>query len=79
MPLTLGAIMAVHRYHKVVGGLEHFAPMVGGMGLPAWLGYVSPFTELLGGLLVLVGFFHWAGGVCHLYQPLRRDLEGSFA
>ena len=26
-------------------------------GLPAWLGYVSAFTEFLGGLLILVGFF----------------------
>jgi len=31
--------------------------MVGSMGLPAWLGYVSAFTELLGGLLILAGFF----------------------
>lgn len=55
--LTLGTIMTVHGYHKVFGGLHHFASMVGGMGLPAWLGYVSAFTELLGGLLLLVGFF----------------------
>jgi putative oxidoreductase len=31
--------------------------MVGGMGLPVWLGYVAAFTELLGGLLILAGFF----------------------
>jgi putative oxidoreductase len=57
MRLALGAIMVAHGYHKVFGGLNHFAHMVGGMGLPAWLGYVSALTELLGGLLLLVGFF----------------------
>ncbi|MBZ5684796.1 MAG: DoxX family protein [Acidobacteriia bacterium] len=57
MRLTLGAIMSVHGYHKVFGGLHQFAHTVGSMGLPSWLGYVSAFTELLGGLLILVGFF----------------------
>jgi len=49
--------MVVHGYHKVFGGLHHHAQMVAGLGLPAWLGYVSSFTELLGGLLIIVGFF----------------------
>jgi putative oxidoreductase len=31
--------------------------MVAGLGLPAWLGYVSSFTEFFGGLLLLVGLF----------------------
>jgi putative oxidoreductase len=57
MRLALGAIMVAHGYHKVFGGLHHFAQTVAGMGIPAWLGYVSAFTELLGGLLLLVGFF----------------------
>jgi len=57
MRLTLGSIISVHGYHKVFGGLQHFAHMVGGMGLPVWLGYVAAFTELLGGLLLIVGFF----------------------
>jgi putative oxidoreductase len=57
MRLALGAIMVAHGYHKVFGGLHHFTQMITGMGLPAWLGYVSAFTELLGGLLLLVGFF----------------------
>ena len=57
MRLTLGTIMSVHGYPKVFGGLRHFAHMVGGMGLPAWLGYISAFTELVGGLLLLIGLF----------------------
>ncbi len=57
MRLALGAIMVVHGYHKVFGGLHQHAQMVAGLGLPAWLGYVSAFTEFLGGLLILVGLF----------------------
>jgi putative oxidoreductase len=57
MRLALGAIMAAHGYHKVFGGLHHHAQMVAGLGLPGWLGYVSSFTEFLGGLLILVGLF----------------------
>ncbi|MGD1081216.1 MAG: DoxX family protein [Candidatus Sulfotelmatobacter sp.] len=57
MRLALGVIMVAHGYHKVLGGLHHHAQMVSGLGLPAWLGYVSAFTEFFGGLLILVGFF----------------------
>ncbi len=57
MRLALGAIMVAHGYHKVFGGLHHHAQMVASLGLPAWLGYVSAFTEFFGGLLILVGFF----------------------
>ena len=57
MRLSLGIIMVAHGYHKVFGGLHHHAQMVAGLGLPAWLGYVSSFTEFLGGLLILVGLF----------------------
>ncbi len=57
MRLALGVIMTAHGYHKVFGGLHHFSEMVSGMGLPGWLAYVSSFTEFLGGLLLLAGFF----------------------
>jgi putative oxidoreductase len=57
MRLSLGVIMLVHGYHKVFGGLHHHAQVVAGLGLPAWLGYVSSFTEFLGGLLILAGLF----------------------
>lgn len=57
MRVALGVIMTVHGYHKVFGGLHHFSQMVAGMGMPGWLGYVSAFTEFLGGGLILVGFF----------------------
>jgi putative oxidoreductase len=57
MRLVLGVIMIAAGYHKVFGGLQHHAQLVAGLGLPGWLGYVSSFTEFLGGLLILAGLF----------------------
>jgi putative oxidoreductase len=57
MRIALGTIMVAHGSHKVFGGLHHFAQMVSSMGFPAWMAYVSAFTELLGGLLILTGLF----------------------
>jgi putative oxidoreductase len=57
MRLAVGSIMVAHGYHKVFGGLHHHAQMVAALGLPSWLGYVSSFTEFIGGLLILAGFF----------------------
>lgn len=57
MRLSLGVIMVVHGYHNVFGGLQHHAQWIASLGVPRWLGYVSSFTELLGGLLLLAGFF----------------------
>lgn len=53
--LTLGIIMIGHGWHKVNGHLHEFAGNVSGMGLPAWLGYVSAFTEFCGGILIVLG------------------------
>lgn len=53
--IVLGVIMVVHGYHKVFGGLGHFAHSMN--GLPPWVGYVGAFVEFLGGMLLLAGFF----------------------
>ena len=57
MRLALGAIMLVHGYHKVFGGLHHHVEVVTRLGLPAWSAYLSAYTEFLGGLLLLIGLF----------------------
>lgn len=57
MRLTLGAIMLAHGYQNVFRHLHDHVHMVASLGMPAWLGYVSSFTELLGALLILAGFF----------------------
>jgi putative oxidoreductase len=83
--LTLGAIMVAHGYQKVFGGLHHHAQFVAGLGIPAWLGYVSAFTEFIGGLLVLGGLFTRAAAFAiaidlavaiwkvHLHKGLTAD------
>jgi putative oxidoreductase len=55
--IVLGLIMVVHGAHKVFprGALYQFAQTVAHMGLPYWLGYVSAFTELFGGALLILG------------------------
>jgi putative oxidoreductase len=58
MRLALGVSMAVHGYQKVVphGALHHYAyATIPALGLPYWLGYVSAFTELAGGSLLIIG------------------------
>jgi putative oxidoreductase len=57
MRLALGAVMLGHGYHKVFGGLQHHAQFVHSLGLPAWTGYLSSFTEFFGGVLILLGLF----------------------
>ena len=53
--LALGAIMIAHGYHKVFGGLSKHAGFVASLGIPGWLGYVSAFTEFVGGMLLVAG------------------------
>ena len=57
MRVALGMIMVTHGYHKVFGGLHHHVQFVSSLGFPAWMAYLSAFTEFLGGLLVLAGLF----------------------
>ncbi len=55
--LVLGYSMARHGYDKVIphGALKHFAHYVTTLGFPLWLGYVSAFTEFVGGIFLIVG------------------------
>ena len=57
MRLALGISMAMHGYGKVVphGALNHHAHYIVSLGLPLWLGYVSAYTEFVGGLLLIIG------------------------
>ena len=54
---VLGAVMIGHGSHKVYGHLQEFTGFIGSLGIPAWLGYVSAFTEFAGGILLLLGLF----------------------
>ena len=57
MRLALGASMTVHGYQKVIphGALHHHVHYIVSLGLPYWLGYVSAYTEFIGGILLIIG------------------------
>jgi putative oxidoreductase len=57
--LVLGIAIALYGYKKVIpnGALAHHVHMVAGMGLPSVLGYISAYTELIGGILLILGLF----------------------
>ena len=67
MRIVLGAIMIAHGYHKVWGGFHHHMDMVGSLGLPRWLAYLSAGTEFVGGIGIVLGlltrFFALAFGI----------------
>ena len=79
MRLTLGTIMSVHGYTKVFDGPGHFAHMAGGMGLVRLAGLRFRIHGTGWRVAAVDRTLHSAGGVCHLYQPLRCYLEGSLA
>jgi putative oxidoreductase len=58
MRLVLGISMAIHGYQKTIphGALNHYVHYIASLGIPYWLGYVSAFTELIGGSLLIIGF-----------------------
>lgn len=55
--LALGLSMSVHGYEKVMphGALHQFVLYIAGLGIPSWLGYISAYTELIGGMLLILG------------------------
>jgi putative oxidoreductase len=57
MRLVLGAIMIGHGYHKVFGGFHHHMEMVGSLGLPRGMAYLSAGTEFFGGIAIVLGLF----------------------
>jgi len=57
MRLVLGAILIAHGYNKVFGGFHHHMEMVGSLGLPRQLAYLSAGTEFFGGIGIVLGLF----------------------
>ena len=55
--LVLGAIMIAHGYHKVFGGFHHHMEMVGSLGIPSWMAYLSAGAEFFGGIAIVLGLF----------------------
>ncbi len=57
MRLVLGAILIAHGYGKVFGGFHQHMNMVGSLGLPPWMAYLSTGTEFFGGIAIVLGLF----------------------
>lgn len=55
--LVLGAIMIAHGYKKVFGGFHAHQHLVGSLGIPAWMAYLSTGTEFFGGIAIVLGLF----------------------
>ena len=55
--VTAGLIFIPHGYSKVfsAGGIASFAADMPAYGIPAWLGYIAAYSELAGGVLLILG------------------------
>ena len=54
--LTLGILILLHGLAKLMGGTAGIVGMVEGAGLPGFLGYAVLLGEVVGPLLLIVGF-----------------------
>ena len=57
MRLVVGAILIAHGYSKVFGGFHRHMQMVGSLGLPHWMAFLSAGTEFFGGIALVLGLF----------------------
>ncbi|CAN5647315.1 hypothetical protein BH10ACI4_BH10ACI4_02830 [soil metagenome] len=79
MRLALGLSMTVHGYDRVIshGALGRFAHTIAGLGLPYWLGYVSAYTEFVGGMLLVLGLLtRFAAGMVAINMLVAFFLVG---
>jgi putative oxidoreductase len=79
MRLVLGVIMVRHGYDKVIpsGALYNFTHMVTRLHLPAWLGYISAFTEFFGGMLLIVGLLTRVAALMTAIDPPAWRPDGA--
>ncbi len=66
--IALGSVFVLHGMQKVFGlfggeGLQHFVQWLATMGVPAWLGYVAAFGELVSGCMLLLGIYAQLGAL----------------
>lgn len=55
--LYLGLALLGHGIPKLLGGIDGVTGMVVGHGLPAWVAYGAYLGEVVGPLLVIIGFY----------------------
>ena len=47
--------MIAHGYKKVFGGFHGHQQLVGSLGMPPWMAYLSTATEFFGGIAIVLG------------------------
>jgi putative oxidoreductase len=55
--LTLGILILLHGIAKLIHGIEPIEGMVTGMGMPAFVAYGVYVGEVVGPLLLIIGFY----------------------
>ena len=61
--IALGLLVLLHGFAKLNGGMGWIVGMVEARGLPGFLGYAVLFGEVVGPLMVLLGFHARIGAV----------------
>lgn len=55
--VTLGLLVLLHGYHKLIHGIDGLVGLIQGLGLPGILAYGVYIGEVIGPLLLLAGFY----------------------
>ena len=65
MRIVLGVIMIAHSYQKIQHGVHNSYGFFNSLGLPWWSAYISTYTELIGGGLLILGLLTrvWSLGI----------------
>ncbi|MHB1143976.1 MAG: DoxX family protein [Thiobacillus sp.] len=61
--LTLGILILLHGIAKLTHGIEPIEGMVTGMGMPAFIAYGVYAGEVVGPILLIIGFYARIGAV----------------
>ena len=89
--LTLGILVLLHGITKLMGGAAGIVGMVEGMGLPGFLGYGVLLGEVVGPILLIVGFHARIGAaliainllvaiaLAHMGQLAQLNEQGGWA
>ncbi len=52
---VLGLVMTAHGWLRVNGGMAEYKGFLVSVGIPGWMGYLSAYAELAGGILLIIG------------------------
>jgi len=61
--LSLGVLVLLHGIAKLTGGIPSIEGMVASAGLPEWLAYGVYLGEVVGPILLMLGFYARVGAV----------------